>query len=347
MRDGEWYLGYSARGALPACELTFGRTSSGIYCLEEPGIKYAEPDTADANLPGENGVRMGRDYQRGTTVTFQLGVDTVDAPTDGFHFVFPSGGGRYPIGQGTSQWLAGPATPERRAMWNAEGVGILRQAWRGDSVRSRSGAAAWLRHKKAGRIRQLYGRPRNFDVVHSRFSDQGYTPVLCDFESVDDRFYDAEEQTEELHGRHLVMPRPSRPGRPGDYGGDAAWGWEEKRTTSLHVRGRVETYPVIVLHGPGRNLKVTISDLWAVQLNTDIPNGQHVTIDSRPWKRTVLRSTGSSVADKLTRSSPRLAEMMLHPGFHLAKLNYAVLPSDKSPNGPRVEIKWRNAHAYW
>jgi hypothetical protein len=40
MRDGEWLLGYSPHDNYPGASLTFGRESSGIYCLTEPDVSF-------------------------------------------------------------------------------------------------------------------------------------------------------------------------------------------------------------------------------------------------------------------------------------------------------------------
>jgi hypothetical protein len=112
----------------------------------------------------------------------------------------------------------------------------------------------------------------------------------------------------------------------------------------------VPTYPVIVINGPCKNPKVAINGLWSAQLTMTIKSGEYVTIDARSWARTVLLTTtsgsSSSVADKLTRASGRLGDMYLPPGSWTAALSYTNA-STTFATGPRVEIKWRDAHTWW
>lgn len=80
MANGDLHLQYQSYNNLPGADLTFGRVESGIYCLTKPSITFGDPEIGDRELPGEDGIRMGRDYQRSASVTMELGVDTVDYP---------------------------------------------------------------------------------------------------------------------------------------------------------------------------------------------------------------------------------------------------------------------------
>jgi hypothetical protein len=344
-RDGDWHLGYSPYDNYPGAALTFGRMRSGIYCLNEPEVTFSDLDLADAPLPGEDGVRMGRDYQRNATVTFELGVDGVDGPIDLHWPMRPwSRGDR--IGDWTTMGAALAAHMKRDQgpyQWGSDGLDMLRQVWHADSIRGKAGRVAWLLHTTAGRTRQMYGRPREFAIAHSRLTRQGYTPVVCKFVAVDDRFYDQTEKDEELYDRKF-MGRPARPGRwmPGA-------GWQSKKTALLKQLGKINTYPYIEIHGPCKNPKITIPNLWTVQLSLTIADGERVVIDPRPWVRTVTHykgTTSKSVADKLTRSSPRLAKMFLPPGYWTASFSFTNAAAF-SLEGPRVRIAWRDAYAWW
>ncbi|PNG22423.1 hypothetical protein [Streptomyces cahuitamycinicus] len=344
-RDGDWHLGYSPYDNYPGAALDFGRESTGIYCLSEPDITFSDMDLADADLPGEDGIRMGRDYQRNMTVTFELGVDGVDGPIDLHAPMRP-----WSRGSRVGDWNpveAVMAAHQKRDQgpyqWASDGLDMLRQVWRADSIRGKAGRVSWLLHTTAGRTRQLYGRPRKFAVAHSRLTKQGYTPVVCEFVAVDDRFYDQTEKSIELYDRQF-MTLPPRPGRwmPGI-------GWQSKKSAGIQQLGKMNTYPYIEIHGPCKNPKLTLGNLWAVQLSMTIANGEHVTIDARPWVRTVTHYKGSttkSVADKLTRSSPRLSKMFLPPGYWTASMSYTNTAVN-SFEGPRVRMAWRDAYAWW
>ncbi|WP_030777673.1 hypothetical protein [Streptomyces sp. NRRL S-920] len=351
MRSGEWYLGYYSYNHLPGAALHFGTQASGMYCLSEPEVKLAELEVGDQPLPGEDGNRLGRDYQRSASVTFELGVDAVDAPVDR----------HYPVpywmikDRRIGDWVDNEAylnllkKKGSSAEWVQDGVAMLRQVWRADPIRMRPTRVAWLVHNSAGRTRRLYGRPRKFDVVHSRFAARGYVPVICEFQAIDDRFYDEEEQVREMwdmSGFHI----PWRPGRP--WWGDALPPWMTqpvRKTVAIQHAGRIATQPVIEIKGPCTAPRIEFQNLWAVKLNMTIKQGESVEIDARPWSRTVLLTkhdgSQSSVADKLTRSSPRLADMTIPPGIWGAHLTYTRV--DKRGPGPNVQIRWRNAHTWW
>ncbi|MEU9925163.1 hypothetical protein AB0H51_28410 [Streptomyces griseoluteus] len=343
MREGEWLLGYSSYDNYPGAKLTFGREDCGIYCLSEPDVNFADIDVADASLPGEDGIRMGRDYQRSATVAFELGVDGALALIDRHWPRRPAARGEL-IGdwsevEGVLAAVNKSSSAHTRTL---DGVNMLRAAWRADGLRGKAGRAAWLVHRFGGRTRRLYGRPRKFAVAHSRFARQGYTPVVAEFQAVDDRFYDDTAQEVEMYDRRKVS-LPPRPGRPGELG------WDSKKTVDVIHDGDTNTYPYIEIWGPCTNPKVTLGpDLWAVQLSMSIASGDHVTIDPRPWVRTVTHYKGSStssVADELTRASPRLSQMFIPPGRWSATMSFTQMGPPLS--GPRVRIGWRDAHTWW
>ncbi|MEV8344542.1 hypothetical protein [Streptomyces niveus] len=340
MRDGEWYLGYYTYDHFPGAALHFGPEDTGIYCLTEPTVAFADPEVADAALPGEDGVRLGRDYQRSAAVTFELGVDTVDTPAYR-HARQPTAAGRR-VGdfEASSGWAS-------RGKWqdNLDGVDMLRQVWRADSIRLKPSRIAWLVHRTGGRTRRLYGRPRKFDVAHSRLTRQGYTPIAATFTAIDDRFYSETERSEEMWVHDLLAHLP-RPGRPG---GTPRPPSTRPRAMLLN-EGSVATYPVIQIEGPAKNPLVEVGGLWTVQLSLTLSQWESVTIDPRPWRRTVTRTSAtgaeSSVADRLTRASPRLADMVLPPGLWPVRISHTKL-SPTSTVGPRVKVLWRSAYTWW
>ncbi|MGC4950894.1 hypothetical protein ACLQ2N_32480 [Streptomyces sp. DT224] len=355
MQDGDWYLGYPSYDGLPGAALTFGRDRSGIPAMSEPEIAFSDPDVGDAPLPGEDGVRLGRDYQRSATVSFELGVDAVDYPVDR---KWPRGDRWLTSGEYIGGWpeennelpvLGMLRTEGTRETWAQDGVNMLRQVWRADSLRDRPGEPAWLSHRTGGRTRRLFGRPRKFAVAHSRFARQGFIPVVADFVTVDDRFYDETRQTAELWD--YSVPRTMwRPGRPGAF---EEWvASHTRKKVQIAVGGRLPTHPVIVMHGPCKNPKLTVHGLWAVQLSLVLKAGEHVTIDASPWYRNVTKTAASgarsAVGTALTRASPRLAKMAIPPGRWDTELAYSRTGTTyPEGTGPRIEIKWRDAHAWW
>ncbi|MFD7763553.1 hypothetical protein [Streptomyces microflavus] len=292
---------------------------------------------------------MGRDYQRSASVTLELGVDTVDAPAVRWYppNQLPAMGrlvGSWPKNPLLLQLLkqAG-GTPES---WNVDAVAMLRQVWRADSLRDGAGRIAALTYTRAGRARRLYGRPRNFEIGSEKLTPQGYTPVIAKFVAVDDRFYTAAHKEEEMWDYPRYQP-PARPGRPWVPGSPPPTPtWESKTRTTLSVGGDLAVHPTITIYGPCVNPKITIAKLWAVQLALTLKDGERVVIHAQPWARTVTKYTASgtsagSVADKLTRASPRLAKMLLPPGRLQAELSHG------GRSGPRAVITWRDAFGSW
>ncbi|MFJ2225527.1 hypothetical protein ACIOFY_36495 [Streptomyces anulatus] len=350
MANGDLHLQYQSYNSLPGADLTFGRVESGIYCLTKPSITFGDPEIGDRELPGEDGIRMGRDYQRSASVTMELGVDTVDYPAVRWWPANMLGG----TGRLIGSWPKNPlflellknagGTPES---WNIDAVAMLRQVWRADSLRDGAGRIAALTYTRAGRARRLYGRPRNFEIASEKLTAQGYTPVIAKFTAVDDRFYSSAQKEEELWDYYRVgtAPRPGRPGWP------PVPEWETKRTATLALSGDLPVHPSITIYGPCTNPKVTITGLWSVELALTLKAGEYVIIHAQPWARTVTKYTAAgtsagSVADKLTRASPRLAKMVLPPGRLQAQLSHSrggLTPRQ----GPRVKITWRDGFGSW
>ena len=110
-------------------------------------------------------------------------------------------------------------------------------------------------------------------------------------------------------------------------------------TGSIHVGGKVPTYPIIRFNGPITNPWLQCGSLWKLQLNTTIASGQYIEIDTRPWKLSVLRQGLYSEAGKLARRT-RLKDIVLKPG-----------PQELSFGGTSAEgtatatVSWRGAYA--
>ncbi|MCX5070830.1 hypothetical protein OOJ91_33840 [Micromonospora lupini] len=220
-------------------------------------------------------------------------------------------------GRAMGQDYRGAATVTFELLILGAGEGEVRQrqadlarVWRADPVRSTPGAVAELSTVVAGRARVAYGRPRRFAPA-LRQPRQGVIPVVADFAMVDDCWYDPQvEQT--------VVPLVPPP----------SGGLVSPLTTPLttvpavvvpgHVTvgGDLPAWPVMTLYGPVTDPVVQVTGLWSLALSLSIPAGQAITVDTRPWRRTVLRGDGGSFAGALTRSSVRLADASVPPGAY-------------------------------
>lgn len=108
----------------------------------------------DAQLPRADGIRFGRDYRAGRTITFELSS-----------LLDPGAGALGQWAQLESTWLAG-------------------------RIRSQPGAVSTLRLGRAGRTRVVYGRPRRFAPIGGK-STFGNVDATADFQCVDHLFYGA------------------------------------------------------------------------------------------------------------------------------------------------------------
>src|SRR5690606_34404251 len=106
--------------------------------------------------------------------------------------------------------------------------------------------------------------------------------------------------------------------------------------------GLVETWPVVTINGPVQRPKVELTDLWFVELDANLAGDQSVTIDTRPWARTVLRNDGASLAGKLTRRSARLSKATIPPGSQ-----FQVRFSGTDLTGTAsMSLRFRDAYPY-
>ncbi|MFI1201604.1 hypothetical protein ACH4VR_19495 [Streptomyces sp. NPDC020883] len=309
LAEGEWNLAYYSDGLNPGADFTFGSFRSGYYLLEPFEIKYGDSDVGDVPLPREDGVRLGQDYRAGATLTFEVGVDTVDR-----------------------------ASTSARHDANLDAVSVMTQAWDAESLRGRFGKPAVLRTRQGGRARCFYGRPRKCEPSSSKLTRQGYTPVIATFASVDGTAYDDVEQNIRVgmappphHG--LIGPLTS----PLTMTGECA----TKVPGEIIVGGTKPAWPIITIFGPVTQPACELVGYWKVTLDLTLAAGERVAIDTRPWGRTVLRNGHASVAGLLTRDSPTLKNMRLPIG----RRDLVLRGKDPTATAYMI-VAWRDAYTY-
>lgn len=253
----------------------FGRnTDIEVMDLDDGGKPDA--NVGDISLPGEDGIRFGYDTLGPKTLTLEMLVNQYGAE-------------------------------EGRAAWRA-----LSALWNGNKLRSTPGAVTYLRMNLEGNSGPLrvYGRPRKFEAVTSKQwsgINAGAIQIAADFIASDDKFYD---DTESQYTFNLL------PDTSGGFTWPITWpvfftSSGEKQDT-VRNEGNVDTWPVITFTGPVANPAIFYNNGESLRLNTSLTAGQSVTIDTRPWARTVLRENGGSIAGTLRGA--RLSEMALPPG---------------------------------
>lgn len=199
-----------------------------------------------------------------------------------------------------------------------EAVRAMVRAWRGDAVRRSPGAVQTLRHKVPGMpVRRVYGRPRACIPVRSRNTGIGLVPVVADFQCADANWYADEPVVEVLP----ILPASTggivtAPG--GGIVSPITTAAATERPGIVENAGDVDAWPVLTIRGPVTNpaleYLVDGARVWLVEFDASLAVGQSVTVDTRPWARSVLRENGASWSGKRTRSSSSLPDVVIPPG---------------------------------
>lgn len=270
--------------------------------IVDTDFEISEPaaSTADLAMPGEDGVMMGRDYLQGRTLTWNLVVNA--------------------------------RTPENgRERWQA-----LSRAWDATSTRFTPGAVVPVRMRvPGGNTCVAYGRPRKLAASDLSFMRNGAIPCVADFSTVDRFFYDDVEQ-EISFGIQATI------GTGGGVTWPVTWPitWASADLSNSDVivnAGDAPTWPVITLTGGLVNPVVVFGDDQVrLQLMTTLTDSQSVTIDTRPWARSVVRNDGASLAGAIR--GIRLADLALPPGSTLVSM--IGIDTSGTASG---RVRWRNA----
>lgn len=290
-----------------ATALVFGTLDTGYLTLVRPVHNSASQSNTDQPRPQEDGTVFGRDYRGSKTVTFEIGVIT-DALSVGATDVHAS---------------------------NLDYLNSMEGFWMNEVWRSDPRAMAILRSCEAGRTSRAYGRPRKYDETAGVETQQGYTPVTCDFQLIDDRWYADIEQTVDIN----LLPAPD--------GGIVA-PIKTPITTKLSTSNRItanvggsrSTWPVVEFHGPVANPELTIGDL-TIGLDMTLATGDVIVVDTTPWARTVLRqSDGAGFAGRLSHKTPVMRKCLMAPGSHAL-----AYKGTDSTGTSYVRLRWRDARA--
>jgi len=209
----------------------------------------------------------------------------------------------------------------------------LAAVWSGDAIRNRAGAVAELR---SDRGRSSLGRPRR---IAPTVSDLDGTPPSMTLEAewwaVDSLWYGPWTQkrvglsTRGGTGIKFPLRFPFRTTPPAVLDDEFTVGGSKPTWLVVDIEGPI-TSPVVQVD---RNL---VYSLRGVTLAFD----QTVTIDTRPWSRSVKRNDGASLAGSLDSTSSLLSSGRVAPGRH-----EFTIRGTSSTGSAHGTVRWRDANA--
>lgn len=213
---------------------------------------------------------------------------------------------------------------------------VFKSAWQALHIRETPGAMLPIRYQIAGRQRRIYGRPRRFEAPPSNLILSGYIPVSMDFKCVDGFTYD-DVMDEVVIGINSSMNDP---------GVDSGGGWifpvtfpyvplpPVRQDRQIVVGGTTAARPIVRFDGPVVNPTLTTNG-WTLTVEYNLPAGQYIEVDTRPWRQTVLLNGTTSLAGLVGRRT-RMSRLRLDPGRLTAR--YAGFSSSTST----CRIRWAN-----
>lgn len=267
-----------------------------------PEYTDTEVEVEAGGRPRQDGQWFGQDFRRGLTITFQLAVRGV-----------AGAGGEASV----------------RQLLRAQQL-----AWRGDGVRMVPGALAKLTTLQDGRELTTYGRPRRW-AANTSLIRQGEASAVATFDTMDDVWYGSEQSA-----RIDIVPPTSTQGVTLPATPPHVLGVNQEVPASVLVDGVLPAWVTAEVVGPIANPIVKLTGGWEFRLSGTILAGTSVTIDSRPWRRTILTSSGASWAGKRLRQYAALSELQMQPGLA------AVTLGGSDPTGTAyMNLRWTPAHA--
>lgn len=210
-----------------------------------------------------------------------------------------------------------PADPESLGI--VSGAKVLegfKREWRADGIRDSWGAVKPLTYRAAGFSRMLYGRPRN--IASARLKHRpGWYGVTCTYQLADTLSYEEEFSYE------LVSPTAS-----GTPGGEIARG-----------EGGGPSWLKISILGPITNPIIVLGDM-VVTIDYSITAGQAIEVNSYPWERRAITSTGLNIGTKLIAESPYLEDLRI-PEFETWEI---ALHGSGTTSETKMLVQWQEAY---
>lgn len=236
---------------------------------------------------------------------------------------------------GASTWTWAGHVDREDVEGAVDTLGRFKAAWRPQAIALKPGAQVAMRYQLAGRTRRVFGRPRRFDGPPTNLILNGYLDLTFDFACVDAFTYDDQETIVDLpttvsgesNGGFtfpLVMPAQTQP--------NTLSGEQQ-----IIVGGNARAYPVVTFYGPWTNPSLE-TDNWNLSINGGLTGTQSITVDLRPWARTITDQNGDPHPERLAKRT-YLEDMFFEPGQRPV-LRLGGVPSA----GSYARLRWRNTH---
>lgn len=292
--------------ALEESQWELGGIVFGADCLVDVAIfdpGAGELETGDVRLPGQDGIVFGRDTRAGPLLTFEM------------------------------------FTMDREAAAGRARVQELAAVWDSPAVRSAPRAVVPLRMRvPGGTTVAAYGRPRKFEIANARLLRVGRVEVVADFQCAAPGFY-AESPEGGDRSITLSLIASAGDGIVWPVTWPITWGSPGERQDAVLNAGDSPSWPVITIRGPVAQPSIELVGTGrSLRLDTTLAYDRSITIDTRPWARSVLRDDGASMAGVLRGAA--LAEFQLPPGQTVL----AYRGTDMSGQST-CTVAWRDAYS--
>ncbi|MFY7066003.1 hypothetical protein ACOQFV_09090 [Nocardiopsis changdeensis] len=260
-------------------------------------IGDTEVRTDDRDSPGVDGSQMGRDYRDGRTIGLDL-------------------------------WSNVHTAGEIRGAWAA-----LKAAWSADTARLTPREVVPFRFRLEGSTTVVvYGRPRRWAPASQRQRGTGLTEVVADFRTVDRLFYsDVEKQVA------LTLVADGGGGITWPVTWPITWAPGGERQDAVVNGGDEPTWPVITIRGPVAQPEIELVGTGrSLRLDMTVAFDRAVTIDTRPWARTIRDDNG--VSYRHTAKGAALADFQLPVGQTVLAYRGTDMSGQSS-----CTVSWRDA----
>lgn len=214
-----------------------------------------------------------------------------------------------------------PNNPDRMTA-AMDQVSQFASVWRANGMRNVPGRYASLTNLLRGRT--CHGRPRNFSRKHGRGLRRGVIEYAAQFRTITPYWY-----VYPMHSASLGIGGPT----PQIIGGDEV------------------TWPIITFDGPFTTASLTWNpgvflDPWTITVNHSVAFNDQVSIDTRPWIRSV-ETLFEAPARGWIGGDP-FASCFLSPTYYntsLAPGAFTLAATGPTDSGTGVTIEWADTYA--